>query len=98
MSEDSTKAGMVDITDGGLIKFDLDYCDQAKYGVPRNELSTKAADNLWKPRLQLAGCICWGATYLLLQCHITFLTIMLHPKSVTGKLTVVGSHEAAQGM
>ena len=46
--------------DNSILKIDIDYCDQAKFRVPRNLALTKATENLWRPQLHTAGILMWG--------------------------------------
>jgi len=43
-----------------ILKIDLDGMDQAKFRVPRNTASSKAADDKWRPELHLTGVIAYG--------------------------------------
>ena len=46
----------------GLLKLDVDFCDQSKFKVPRNTSSSKTLESLWRPQLHLGGCLVWGET------------------------------------
>ena len=65
MSEESTAVGGGGTgSTAGVLKMDLDYCDQSKFRVPRNVSSSKNLDNLWRPQISLGGCLIWGVPAL----------------------------------
>ena len=53
-------ANLSEEPDSGIMKIDVDFCDQAKFRVPRNTASSKATESLWRPQLHLGGCLVWG--------------------------------------
>ena len=67
MSEQSTCCGSVP-SGGGLLKVDMDYCDQSKFRVPRNVSSSKNLDACWRPQISLGGVLIWGVLSLAFGC------------------------------
>ena len=61
MSEQSTGAESgISAPGGGVLKLDMDFCDQSKFRVPRNCSSSKSLDNLWRPQISLGSALVWG--------------------------------------
>ena len=43
-----------------FLKMDIDGCDESKFRTPRNVLSSKATEKLWRPQLHLEGVLIHG--------------------------------------
>ena len=63
MSERSTTCGSVP-SGGGILKVDMDFCDQSKFRIPRNVASSKSLDACWRPQISLRGVLVWGVLAL----------------------------------
>ena len=46
--------------EGQVLKITVDGMDQAKFRAPRNLVSSKAFEKLWRPQLHVVGAIAWG--------------------------------------
>ena len=61
MSEESCNAEPGSSLGNGVLKIDMDFCDQSKFKIPRNQTSSKSLDHLWRPQMSVACALVWGA-------------------------------------
>ena len=60
MSEESCTGQPGSSLGNGILKIDLDFCDQSKFKIPRNQTSSKSLDHLWRPQMSVACALVWG--------------------------------------
>ncbi|CAE7199728.1 unnamed protein product [Symbiodinium microadriaticum] len=91
MSEESTAVGGGGTgSTAGVLKMDLDYCDQSKFRVPRNVSSSKNLDNLWRPQISLGGCLIWGVV----ECYFLYEADMVKNPGTEFSMLAMGLDEA----